>query len=204
MSLAEAIAALEQQFPVLTKKEFRGESTLTIERAIIADVCAYAKNELGFDTLANQCSVDNFGSEPRFEVVYELYSYAKNHYLRLKVAVSEDEPEVPTVTGVWSAANWHEREIYDLMGLTFTGHPDLRRILMWEGYPYHPLRKDFPVAGKPTEVPEVAFTPLSRKSSLPVRAVLGSSGSAASTVSDPLAINSLTRRRAFSGIVNST
>jgi len=177
MSLAEAIAALEQQFPVLTKKEFRGESTLTIERAIIADVCAYAKNELGFDTLANQCSVDNFGSEPRFEVVYELYSYAKNHYLRLKVAVSEDEPEVPTVTGVWSAANWHEREIYDLMGLTFTGHPDLRRILMWEGYPYHPLRKDFPLAGRPSEVPDVAFSKITPLEGGPFVTTACSSGS---------------------------
>lgn len=158
MSLADAIAALEQQFPVLAKKEFRGETTMTIDRAIIADVCAFAKNELGFDSLANLCSVDNFGNEPRFEVVYELYSFAENHYLRLKIAVSEDELEVPTVSGVWSAANWHEREIYDMMGLRFTGHPDLRRILMWDGYPFYPLRKDFPLAGRPSEVPDVAFT----------------------------------------------
>ena len=127
---ADAIAALEKQFPVLGKKEFRGETTLVIERLIIADVCAFAKNELGFDALMDICSVDNFGSEPRFEVVYELYSFADNHYLRLKSAVSEDEPEIPTVTGVWSGANWHEREVYDLMGIRFTGHPDLRRILM--------------------------------------------------------------------------
>lgn len=158
MTLAEAIAALEKQFPVLSKKEFRGETTLTVERPIIADVCAFLKNDLGFDSLVNICSVDNFGSEPRFEVVYDLYSFADNHYLRLKIAVSEDEPEVPTVTGVWSAADWHERETYDLMGIRFTGHPDLRRILMWEGYPYYPLRKDFPLAGRPSEMPDVAFT----------------------------------------------
>jgi len=158
MILADAIAALEKQFPVLAKKEFRGETTLTFERLIIADVCAFAKNELGFDFLANICSVDNFGSEPRFEVVYELYSVADNHSVRLKVAVSEDAPEVPTVTGVWSAADWHERETYDLMGIRFSGHPDLRRILMWEGYPYHPLRKDFPLAGLPSEMPDVAFS----------------------------------------------
>ena len=158
MTLAEAVAALEKEFSVLGKKEFRAETTLTVERPRIADVCAFAKNQLGFDGLMNLCSVDNFGSEPRFEVVYLLYSYAHNHYLRLKVAVSEDELEVPTVTGVWSAADWHEREVYDLMGIRFIGHPDLRRILMWEGYPFHPMRKDFPLAGRPSDVPEVAFT----------------------------------------------
>ena len=158
MILADAIAALEKQFPVLAKKEFRSQTTLTVEAGRIAEVCAFAKNALGFDALTNLCSVDNFGSEPRFEVVYDLYSFADNHYLRLKAAVSEDEPVIPSVTRVWSAANWHEREAYDLMGIRFTDHPDLRRILMWEGYPYHPLRKDFPLAGRPSEMPDVAFT----------------------------------------------
>ena len=158
MILADAIAALEKQFPVLAKKEFRNETTLTVEAGRIAEVCAFAKSELGFDCLTNLCSVDNFGSEPRFEVNYDLYSYADNHYLRLKAAVSEDEPSLPSVTGVWNAANWHEREVYDLMGIRFSGHPDLRRILMWEGYPYHPLRKAFPLAGRPSEMPDVAFT----------------------------------------------
>ena len=73
--------------------------------------------------------------------------------------MSEEESELPTVSGVWRTADWHEREIYDMMGIRFRGHPDLRRILMWEGYPYFPLRKDFPLAGKSSEVPEVAFTP---------------------------------------------
>jgi len=77
--------------------------------------------------------------------------------LRLKTRVGEGQG-VPSVTGVWRGANWHEREIYDLMGIRFIGHPDLRRIIMWEGYPYYPLRKDFPLTGKPTELPEVAFS----------------------------------------------
>jgi NADH-quinone oxidoreductase subunit C len=76
----------------------------------------------------------------------------------LKTDVSEEKSELPTVSGVWRTANWHEREMYDMMGIRFSGHPDLRRILMWEGYPYFPLRKDFPLAGKPTDLPEVAFT----------------------------------------------
>jgi NADH-quinone oxidoreductase subunit C len=91
-------------------------------------------------------------------MVYELSSIATNEHLRLKVAISEDEPNVGTVSGIWPTANWHEREIYDMMGIGFTGHPDLRRILMWDGYPYFPLRKDFPLAGKASDVPEVAFT----------------------------------------------
>ena len=73
-------------------------------------------------------------------------------------AVSEDEPNVATISGIWPTANWHEREIFDMMGIGFTGHPDLRRIIMWEDYPFFPLRKDFPLAGKPTQIPEVAFT----------------------------------------------
>ena len=82
----------------------------------------------------------------------------RGEFLRLKLPVSEDDLEVPTLTGVWATADWHEREIYDMMGIKFRGHPDLRRILMWEGYPYFPLRKDFPLAGKSSDAPEVAFT----------------------------------------------
>jgi NADH-quinone oxidoreductase subunit C len=91
-------------------------------------------------------------------VVYELYGVAHGCHLRLKTSVSEEKSELPTVSAVWRTADWHEREIYDMMGIRFSGHPDLRRILMWDGYPYFPLRKDFPLAGKPTELPETAFT----------------------------------------------
>ena len=82
----------------------------------------------------------------------------QHQHLRLKTHVSEAKSELPTITPVWRTADWHEREIYDMMGIRFRGHPDLRRILMWEGYPYFPLRKDFPLAGKPTDLPDVAFT----------------------------------------------
>ncbi|HAO97174.1 MAG TPA: NADH-quinone oxidoreductase subunit C, partial [Verrucomicrobiales bacterium] len=86
--------------------------------------------------------------------------YSMNHhtYLRLKISVDEEDCEVPSVTSLWRTADWHEREVYDMMGVRFTDHPDLRRILMWEGYPYYPLRKDFPLEGKPTEIPDVAST----------------------------------------------
>ena len=101
---------------------------------------------------------DHLGEDPRFEVVYELYSLANGEWLRLKVRLSEDSLEIPTVTNVWATADWHEREAFDMYGIRFHGHPDLRRILMWDGYPFHPLRKDFPLGGKPSEMPDVAFS----------------------------------------------
>lgn len=139
--------------------EFRDELTLKVtDPAQIKDVCQYAKTELGFDYLVDVSSVDNYGEDPRFEVVYEMYGYEHQAHLRLVATVSEESAVIPSVTSVWKTADWHEREIYDMMGISFEGHPDLRRILMWEGYPYFPLRKDFPLAGKATELPEVAFS----------------------------------------------
>src|ERR1043166_6640592 len=141
--------------------EFRGEVTLQIADAEkICDVCAYAKKELGCDYLVDVSSVDHDGEDPRWTMVYELYGLTHGCYLRLKTNVSEETSELPTVTSVWRTADWHEREIFDMMGIRFRGHPDLRRILMWEGYPFFPLRKDFPLAGKATDLPEVAFTEL--------------------------------------------
>lgn len=139
--------------------EFRGETTLKVlDAERIVEVCEFAKRSLGFDYLLDICSIDNYGDDPRFTVVYHLYGLGHRQHLRLKTDVSEEKSELPTITTVWRTADWHEREIYDMMGLRFRGHPDLRRILMWEGYPYFPLRKDFPLAGKPSDMPEVAFS----------------------------------------------
>ncbi len=139
--------------------EFRGEITVRFHDAErIAEVCQFAKHELGYDFLLDISSVDNYGEDPRWTLVYHLYGLNHRCHLRLKTDVAEEKSELPTVTGVWCTADWHEREIYDMMGIRFHGHPDLRRILMWEGYPYFPLRKDFPVAGKTSEVPEIAFS----------------------------------------------
>jgi NADH-quinone oxidoreductase subunit C len=161
MSALEFAQQIKAKFGELISApvEFRGEVTVTLADAErIAEVCAFARTELGFDYLVDISSVDNYGDDPRFTVVYELYGYGHRRHLRLKTDVGEEKSELPTVTGVWRTANWHEREIYDMMGIRFRGHPDLRRILMWEGYPYFPLRKDFPLSGKPSEAPEVAFT----------------------------------------------
>jgi len=138
---------------------FRGEFTLNLTDADkIVEVCEFAKRELGFDYLIDISTLDHYGDDPRFSVVYELSSISHRQHLRLKTQLTEEHGEVPTVTGVWRTADWHEREAYDMMGVKFTGHPNLTRILMWEGYSHFPLRKDFPLEGKPTEVPDVAFT----------------------------------------------
>lgn len=161
MSAIESAQKLKAQFGDIFSEpsEFRGELTLKLADAEkIVEVCAFAKKELGFDYLVDISSVDNYGEDPRWTIVYELSQLAGNVHLRLKTDVSEDKSELPTITGVWRTADWHEREIYDMMGVRFRGHPDLRRILMWEGYPYFPLRKDFPLAGKPSEMPDVAFS----------------------------------------------
>ena len=161
MTALELAQKLKHRFGDLLSEpsEFRAEITLKLlDAERIAEVCGFAKKELDFDYLVDISSVDNYGDDPRFTVVYELYGYAHRCHLRLKTDVSEEKSELPTVTSVWKTADWHEREIYDMMGVRFRGHPDLRRILMWEGYAYFPLRKDFPLAGKPSEVPEVAFT----------------------------------------------
>ena len=161
MAAIDLAGKLKAQFGELIAgpAEFRGEVTLKLADAEkIAEVCAFAKAQLGFDYLLDVSSVDNYGDDPRWTLVYELYGTAHHAHLRLKTDVSEEKSELPTVTGVWRTADWHEREIYDMMGIRFRGHPDLRRILMWEGYPYFPLRKDFPLAGKPSEMPDVAFS----------------------------------------------
>lgn len=164
MSALESANKIKAKFGDLIAEptEFRGEITIKLADAEqIFEVCNFAKRQLGFDYLVDISSVDNYGEDPRWTVIYELRSLANNVELRLKTDVSEEKSELPSVLGVWRTANWHEREIYDMMGIRFSGHPDLRRILMWEGYPYFPLRKDFPLAGKPTDLPGVAFTQIS-------------------------------------------
>jgi NADH-quinone oxidoreductase subunit C len=161
MSALELAQQLKKQFGdwISEPSEFRGEITVNLSDAEkVVEVCGFLKQSLGFDAVVDISSVDNYGEDPRWTLVYELYGYGHHCHLRLKANVSEEKSEAPTVTGIWRGADWHEREIYDMMGIRFRGHPDLRRILMWEGYPYFPLRKDFPLAGRPTELPDVAFT----------------------------------------------
>src|SRR6202022_3304442 len=160
MTGPELLASLGKLFgPKLQEKtEFRGETTYTIAPADLREVAKFCRDDLSFYYFIDITSIDNFGQEPRFEIVYELYSMTLAVHLRLKLRVSEDAGAVDTVSDIWPTANWHEREIYDMMGIKFNGHPDLRRILMWDGYPFFPLRKEFPLEGLPSEMPDVAFT----------------------------------------------
>ncbi len=157
---SNAAQTLKSQFgkAILSTVEFRDEHTLVVSLEKLHDILAHCQGKLGFDTLTDVSSLDHLGEEPRFEMVYELYSLSAKVYLRVRASVSEDNLVVPTVTDLWATANWHEREVYDMMGIKFVDHPDLRRILMWDGYPFYPLRKEFPLAGKPSEMPDVAFT----------------------------------------------
>jgi NADH-quinone oxidoreductase subunit C len=160
MSLPDVIARLHEAFPGLLTvlPEFRGETSIQLaDRTRIADVARFLKTQCAFDYLIDISSLDNLGREPRWEVVYEFYSYASREHLRLRLT-AEEAQSVPSLTPLYAGANWHEREVFDMMGIVFDGHPDLRRILMWDGYPYHPLRKDFPLEGLPTEIPDGRFT----------------------------------------------
>ena len=140
------------------RTEFRGETTYAIAASDLRKIAKFCCAQLSFDYLLDITSIDNFGEEPRFEIVYHLYSMPHGASLRLKLKLSEEVGALDTVSDIWPTADWHEREIYDMMGIKFNGHPDLRRILMWDGYPFFPLRKDFPLAGLPSDMPDVAFT----------------------------------------------
>jgi NADH-quinone oxidoreductase subunit C len=158
MTPQEAAEKLQAKFgdAVGAPVEFRSEITVTVARAKIVEVCRFLKADGAFDMLTDLSGADNYGDDPRYEVDYLLYSLTHRIHLRLKVHVSEDDLTVDSVTGVWRTADWHEREAFDMFGIRFRGHPNLKRILMWEGYPYFPLRKDFPLAGVPAELPETA------------------------------------------------
>jgi|SRR5208283_3125343 len=131
--------------------EYRGELTIVVKKHDIVSVCLMLRDdsELCFDSMRDLCGADYHRPDERFEIIYNLYSLKHHFRLRLKVRVDESDIHVPTVTGVWKTANWHERETYDMFGIIFDGHPDLRRIYMPEQFEYHPLRKDFPLMGIP-------------------------------------------------------
>ena len=181
MSALEAAKSIKAKFGDIVSEPagFRGEISLKISDAEqIAEVCRYAKS-IGFAYLVDISSVDYYGEDPRWMVVYHLRGIVNGVEIRLKTEVSEEKSEIPSVLSVWRTSNWHEREIYDMMGIRFRGHPDLRRILMWEGYPYYPLRKDFPLAGKPTDLPGVAFTRVTPMEGGPFVTVAGGNDSIA-------------------------
>ena len=149
---SQLVTALQREHPdwITEIVKAHGEVTVIVPAAYVVDVCSALKTgtETKFDFLADICGVDRgVEEEPRFEVNYHLFSTTKYHRLRVKVLVNEEDAHVPTVTDVWRTANWHERETFDLFGIVFDGHPDLRRILLPDDWQGHALRKDFPLRG---------------------------------------------------------
>ena len=146
------VSTLRERFPeaILSTRSFRNETTLLVGSGDVIRICRHLKEDpdLRYDFLSDLTAVDRLGDHPRFQVVYHLYSLQHKWRIRLKVPVEEGE-SVPSVTLVWSTANWHEREVFDMFGIGFDGHPDLRRILMPEGWEGFPLRKDYPVQASP-------------------------------------------------------
>ncbi len=144
---------LNSRFPgaVTESGEFRGELSVVVPRESIVETCRFLKEDpdLHYELLADLCGIDMATPERRFGVIYNLFSLTARHRIRVKTFVEEDDPTVPTVTGVWGTANWHERETFDMFGIVFKGHPDLRRMYMPEDFEHHPLRKDFPLMGIP-------------------------------------------------------
>jgi NADH-quinone oxidoreductase subunit C len=139
---------------VVSAKEFAGEVTVVVARDAVARVARHLKDAEDFRYCVDVTAVDWKTRAPRFDVVYHLYSITHNHRLRLRVPVEQDDASVPTATALWPIANWLEREVWDMFGIRFTGHPDLRRLLMYEEFVGHPLRKDYPLRGRQPLVPE--------------------------------------------------
>jgi NADH-quinone oxidoreductase subunit C len=131
---------------IVATHAYRGDATAEIVPAALVEVCTFLRDDsaLVFDLLTDVTAVDYIGSVPRFELVYHLRSIVKNHRVRLKARVPEESPRIASVTSVWRGANWLERETYDMYGIVFEDHPDLRRIYLYEEFQGYPLRKDYP------------------------------------------------------------
>jgi NADH-quinone oxidoreductase subunit C len=155
-TLTDVCAGLRERFPdhIAEPEEAFGEVSVRVSRDRLTDVCGYLRDEEGFELLSDLSGVDYLGvapAEDRFLVAYHVTSLSRRARLRLRVFVPDGDERVPTVSGIWPTANWQEREVYDFFGITFAGHPDLRRILMpddWEGFPH---RKDYPLGGTKVE-----------------------------------------------------
>lgn len=151
MDNAKVLEQLQGRFSdaIEDSVDFRGDLTIVVNLENLHDIMLYLHDDkiLHYDLLSDVVGIDKMSREPRFEVVYVLHSMDDFRRLLVKVKVPVDV-SVPTVTDIWKSADWPEREVYDLMGISFSGHPDLRRLLMWDDFEGHPLRKDFPLRGK--------------------------------------------------------
>jgi len=153
----DAITSLKGKFPSVTDRLSSDCPAVNVPTGELIAALKSLRDERAFDLLSDVTAIDwAEGASPRFTAVYHLYSTTSHAAIRVATSCTGDDsaPKVPSVVPLWPGANWHEREAYDMFGITFEGHPDLRRILMWDGYPYHPLRKEFPLAGIETVLPD--------------------------------------------------
>ena len=152
------VKKLKEKFvnSILEVITFRNEVTVSVSKGELFEICKFLHSDpdLQYRLLTDLCGLDFFPQTPRFGVVYLVYSLKSNQRLRVKTRVGEGG-SIPSVESIWKVADWYEREVYDLLGITFDNHPDLRRIMLWDGYEGHPLRKDFPVEGPDFDKPFV-------------------------------------------------
>jgi NADH-quinone oxidoreductase subunit C len=153
---ADAKTALKEKFPQVSDRPSADHPAVNVPIVELVAALGYLRDEFAFDLLMDLTAIDWENASPRFTVVYHLMSSSHaGTYIRVAADCggTDAEPTAPSVVSLWPGANWHERECFDMFGIKFEGHPDLRRILMWDGYPYYPLRKEFPLAGIETELP---------------------------------------------------
>lgn len=159
--LQKTVDSLTSEFSdkVIEVYQSSGDTFIRVETDSIVDICQFLKNELHFIYLSDVFGIDRYTSEERFEVVYNLLSLRDVTRVFLKVRCEEENPVVESVSSVWPAANWFEREVYDMFGVNFANHPDLRRVFMPEDFEYFPLRKEFPLLGIPGSIELPSTTP---------------------------------------------
>lgn len=149
MDTSLTLKKLAKRFPgsIVETHSHRGDDTAVVKKEDILQICTFLRDdpELLYNFMMDLTAVDYLGQEQRFEVVYHLYSLKFNQRVRIKARVSESDCAIDSIVPVWISANWFEREVYDMYGITFKGHPELRRILLYEGFEGHPLRKDYPI-----------------------------------------------------------
>jgi NADH-quinone oxidoreductase subunit C len=153
-NLQQVVDSLAQDFPdaLLDVYQSSGDTFLRIKPEANVEICRYLKSELHFIYLSQIFGADRFTTELRFEVIYNLVSLRDRERLFVKVWLPEENPEIESITTLWESADWYERQVYDMFGVTFTNHPDMRRIYMPEDYEYFPLRKEFPLLGIPGSI----------------------------------------------------
>ncbi len=149
MNASVTLGKLKERFPgaIVETHSYRGDDTAVVKKESIVEICTFLRDEesLLYNFMMDLTAVDYLGRDPRFEVVYHLYSLKHNRRVRIKAQVPESDCTIDSVVPVWVGANWFEREVYDMYGIVFTGHPELRRILLYEEFEGHPLRKDYPL-----------------------------------------------------------